>query len=119
MEGTDKGIKHYRQLMENRIDWTEEARPVGDEGDDDDEDAAGRKPATTAGLTNGSSTQQPESLEDNKCELIWSGEIPDRTFKQFRARHAETDTKAKEWLTTRYEGYWDLAKRHVWTGEDF
>lgn len=106
VEGTDKGLKHYRQLMENRIDWTEEARPLGDENDDED------APKETTGQA------APESMEDNKCELIWTGEVPDRAFKQFRARHAESDSRAKEWLTTRYEGYWDLAKRHVWEGED-
>ena len=111
VEGTDKGIKHYRQLMENRIDWTEQARPRTDGDDEEDaEDADTGKAEEPEG---------PESLEDNKCEIIWSGEVPERTFKQFRARHAETDTKAKEWLTSRYEGYWDLAKRHVWSGEDF
>lgn len=104
VEGTDKGLKHYRQLMEHRIDWTEEARPLEDENEDEDE-----APKNDAG---------PESLEDNKCELIWTGEVPDRAFKQFRARHAESDSRAKEWLTTRYEGYWDLAKRHIWEGED-
>ena len=105
VEGTDKGIKHYRQLMEHRIDWTEEARPLHDE-QEDEEDA----------VPNGQ--KNPDSLEDNKCELIWQGEVPDRAFKAFRARHAETDHSAKEWLTKRYEAYWDLAKRHVWEGED-
>ncbi|ORX36283.1 pre-mRNA processing factor 3-domain-containing protein [Kockovaella imperatae] len=115
VEGTDKGIKHYRQLMENRIDWTEEARPMPEE--DDDEEGEGEK---TAPSTSAPTTQpNPESLEDNKCELIWSGEVPERAFRLFRARHAETDTRAKEWLTPRYEGYWDLAKRHVWSGDDF
>ena len=102
VEGTDKGLKHYRQLMEHRIDWTEQARPL--EGEED---------AETKGQP------QPESMEDNKCELFWTGEVPDRAFKQFRARHAESDHAAKEWLTQRYEGYWDLAKRYVWSNEDF
>lgn len=113
VEGTDKGIKHYRQLMEHRIDWTEEARPLGEDGDADEDETP---QANGHGM---SQTQKaPDSLEDNKCEMIWSGEVPDRAFKQFRARHAESDSRAKEWLTTRYEGYWDLAKRHVWDGED-
>jgi len=111
VEGTDKGIKHYRQLMEHRIDWTEEARPLGEDGDAEEDDE--ERPPTAA-----KTQADPDSLADNKCELIWSGEVPDRAFKQFRARHAETDTSAKNWLTSRYEGYWDLAKRFVWEGED-
>lgn len=114
VEGVDKGIKHYKQLMLSRVDWTEEARPLGDEGPGSDDEGAGagagaRVPEQAA----------PESLEDNRCECIWEGEVPERTYKLFRARHAETDTKAKEWLTPKWEGMWDLAKRHVWQGEDF
>lgn len=117
VEGTDKGIKHYRQLMENRIDWTEEARPRAEDAAEEDADADAEGGAAPESSKGGQA--EPDSLEDNMCELIWSGEIPDRTFNQFRARHAETDHRAKDWLTTRYEGYWDLAKRHVWTGEEF
>lgn len=113
VEGTDLGIKHYRQLMEHRIDWTEEARPQGNEAEDDngDDDA----PASTGAKAG---QDAPNSLADNKCELIWTGEVPDRAFRGFKARHAASDTGAKGWLTARYEGYWDLAKRWVWEGED-
>ena len=112
VEGTDLGIKHYRQLMENRIDWTEEARPQGDDADaEDDDDDAQLSSAKQ-------DKEKADSLADNKCELIWTGEVPDRAFRQFKARHAESDTGAKGWLTARYEGYWDLAKRHIWEGED-
>ena len=107
VEGVDKGVKHFMKLMMSRIDWTEEARPLAEEADPED------------GETPNLQQEGPDSLADNKCELIWEGEVPERTFKVFRARHAETDTKAKEWLTSRYEGYWDLAKRHQWQGEEF
>jgi U4/U6 small nuclear ribonucleoprotein PRP3 len=110
VEGVDKGIKHYKQLLLNRIDWTEEARPLGeDEADDEDADGAGDK--TQADGDN-------PDMADNKCELIWEGEVPERTFNQFRARHSESDTSAKQWLTPKWEGMWDLAKRWVWNGED-
>lgn len=110
VEGVDKGVNHYKKLLLSRIDWTEEARPLDDGAVGDEEDGG---PSMTRHIQQG-----PESLEDNTCELIWEGEVPERMFKVFRARHAETDTKAKDWLTPRYEGYWDLAKRHVWKGED-
>lgn len=107
VEGSDKGVKHYKQLMTNRIDWTEQARPLG-KGEDD-----------ASGSDDEGQDKAEGDLADNKCELIWEGEVPERSFKLFRARHAETDSKAKEWLTTKWEGMWDLAKRWVWQGEDF
>lgn len=112
VEGVDKGVKHFRQLMTNRIDWTEEARPLGD----GDEDGAGSDGEFYAKKEQA----KPEegSMAENLCEVIWEGEVPERTFKMFRPRHAESDSKAKEWLTPKWEGMWDLAKRHVWRGDD-
>jgi U4/U6 small nuclear ribonucleoprotein PRP3 len=110
VEGVDKGIKHYKQLLLNRIDWTEQARPLAEgegEGDEEGDGAAAVE------------TQDGDAdMAENKCELIWEGEVPERSFKQFRARHSESDTGAKNWLTPKYEGMWDLAKRYVWSGED-
>jgi U4/U6 small nuclear ribonucleoprotein PRP3 len=120
VEGTDKGIKHYTNLMLRRIDWTEQARPLdtekaedeaeGEGGEDDDEE--------TTKVMKVQEDEGPDSLDDNVCEMIWTGEVSERVFKKFRARHAESDVKAKEWLSTRYEAYWDLAKKYHWKGED-
>ena len=108
VEGVDKSIKHYKQLMLSRIDWTEQARPLNADGDPvDDEDGKDEEDETGGDLAN------------NKCELIWEGEIPERTFKFFNAKHSESDTSAKQWLTPKWEAMWDLAKRGNWTGEDF
>ncbi|WWC60182.1 uncharacterized protein I303_102747 [Kwoniella dejecticola CBS 10117] len=115
VEGVDKSIKHYKKLLLSRIDWTEEARPLND-NDDEDKDEEDGEAGSRANA--GAHGEGPESLEDNKCELIWEGEVPERTFRLFRARHAETDSKAKEWLTPKWEGMWDLAKRWVWQGEE-
>lgn len=113
VEGVDKSIKHYKKLMLSRIDWTEQARPLADgDGDADGEDKSGDEGKDEDRDGPGG------DLADNKCEMIWEGEVPERTFKQFRARHAESDSKAKEWLTPKWEGMWDLAKRWVWEGED-
>lgn len=112
VEGIDKGIKHYKQLMLNRIDWTEQARPRADgDGDAGDSDDGGDKEA-------GDNDVAENDLADNKCELIWEGEVSERSFKGFKARKSESDTSAKEWLTPKWEGMWDLSKRWVWSGED-
>ncbi|UOH80211.1 hypothetical protein LQV05_002860 [Cryptococcus neoformans] len=121
VEGVEKSIKHFKRLMLSRIDWTEQARPMadGDGGEDADADADVGAPGSDAEMdTRMNNKEGEQDLADNKCELIWEGELPERVFKMFRARHVETDSKAKEWLTPRFEGMWDLAKRWQWAGED-
>ncbi|WVO19949.1 uncharacterized protein IAS62_001239 [Cryptococcus decagattii] len=108
VEGIDKSIKHFKRLLLSRIDWTEQARPMADADADADTDD-----------NNNNGKEGEQDLADNKCELIWEGELPERVFKMFRARHVETDSKAKEWLTPRFEGMWDLAKRWQWAGDEF
>lgn len=116
VEGIDKSIKHFRRLMLSRIDWTEQARPMADGDASASDDEMSRDVNNNNNNDNGKEGEQ--DLADNKCELIWEGELPERVFKMFRARHVETDSKAKEWLTPRFEGMWDLAKRWQWAGED-
>lgn len=114
VEGVAKKIKHYRQLMTSRIDWTEEPRALGAASDDDSEEEG--KGANER--KEGGEEEEGPDMSENKCELIWEGEIPDRSFKFFRARHAETDSEGKNFLTAKYEGLWDLAKRWNWDGDD-
>lgn len=116
VEGIDKSIKHFKRLMLSRIDWTEQARPMADGDASASDDEMSRDVNNNNNNDNGKEGEQ--DLADNKCELIWEGELPERVFKMFRARHVETDSKAKEWLTPRFEGMWDLAKRWQWAGED-
>ncbi|KAL0252585.1 hypothetical protein I308_101977 [Cryptococcus tetragattii IND107] len=116
VEGIDKSIKHFKRLMLSRIDWTEQARPMADA--DGDASASDEDSGMNNNNHNNNGKEGEQDLADNKCELIWEGELPERVFKMFRARHVETDSKAKEWLTPRFEGMWDLAKRWQWAGED-
>jgi U4/U6 small nuclear ribonucleoprotein PRP3 len=102
VEGVAKKIKHYRQLMTSRIDWTEEPRAQGAASDSDSEDEE------KEGEADG------PDMSKNRCEVIWEGEIPERTFTFFRARHAETDSEGKNYLGPKYEGLWDFAKRKNW-----
>lgn len=119
VEGEGKAIKHYRQLMLRRIDWTEKARPLGANGEElDEEDPDEDSAAKQANNGGQHGADAPDSLEDNKCEVIWEGEIAEKTFHYFKPRHAETDSQAKEILTSRHEGMWDLAKRWIWSGGD-
>lgn len=134
VEGSANAIKKYKRLMLSRIDWTEEARPKplvgtsgggegmdvdpvligGGAGDSDAEDAGGN--------ANRSSWEpmqaHPETMADNRCELVWEGEVQEKHFRSFRYRNIEADREAREMLGKAREGLWDLAKRWIWEGVD-
>ncbi len=124
VEGSAASLKAYKRLLTVRIDWTEEARPraedeVGDgegvvdgEVDAEAEERAERRRRMEA------MQEKPESLADNKCEIVWEGEIPEKTFKWFRLKNVETDREGKDALGEGKEGIWDVAKKWVWEGID-
>lgn len=96
--------------MTRRIDWTEESRPRGAEGEDGEEVADFLQPQAD---------QPKQSLADNKCEVVWEGELAERAFSGFRPKYVESDTQAKMALTAKWEGMFDLAKKWVWEDEGF
>ncbi|EGG08582.1 uncharacterized protein MELLADRAFT_116022 [Melampsora larici-populina 98AG31] len=109
VEGGSKGIRAYKHLMLNRIDWTEEPRarsPTNINGNEE----KGEKGEGEGGEEEG----VPISLADNKCEMIWEGEGRERSFKEFRPKNCPSDSIAKEFLGSKL-GFWDVAKK--W-GED-
>lgn len=116
VEGPAKFLKKYKKLMMDRIAWTEAARPRGGEDvvlQDEDGDDSG------TGKGKGKATedeQEPVSLENNKCWMVWEGMLRERAFREFRVRHCPTDGAAKELLGERLRGYWDQAKN--WREED-
>ncbi len=140
VEGAPKFIKNYKRLMLHRIAWTEAARPRSNEdvelagADEDDnngngneasadgaiadavgEDAGGKGKVKVKQMNGGEDDENGESLEDNKCWLIWEGTLRDRAFTGFKARSAPTEREAKELLGD-MKGYWDMAKN--WKGEE-
>jgi U4/U6 small nuclear ribonucleoprotein PRP3 len=118
VEGSAASLKKYKRLLLVRIDWTEEARPKTlevPEGMDVDENAD----EVGAGQSAWQPMQQPpESLADNKCEVVWEGELPQKNFRTFRYRNVETDREGKEALGKGREGVWDLAKKWIWESVD-
>lgn len=113
-------MNFYKKLMLNRIQWTEAARPRGaedvelDTGEDgaDDEAAA----SSSKGKAKDEGETATQSLEDNKCFLIWEGLLRDRAFSNFRAKSCPTDREARDLLGERLKGYWDVAKN--WKPEE-
>lgn len=119
VEGSSAALKKYKRLMTVRIDWTEEARPKAQEpegmqdneqDEDDEEDARPRSWQPVQ--------ERPESLADNRCEIVWEGEVPEKSFRSFRYRNVETDREAKEVLGKQREGVWDLSKRWIWEQDE-
>lgn len=130
VEGSAAAIKKYKRLMLARIDWTEEARPKplvgsvgGGEGMDVDPVLLGsveddEEPATGNVSTWEPMQPHPETMADNRCELVWEGEVQEKHFRSFRYRNIEADREAREMLGKAQEGLWDLTKRWIWEGVD-
>ncbi|KAF9187420.1 hypothetical protein BGZ51_006252 [Haplosporangium sp. Z 767] len=83
VEGGHKAINQYKKLMLRRIDWTDNTRLDGTEV------------STTI---------------DNKCLLVWEGQLRERQFKVFRFIKCRTDAHLKETLARfGVQHYWDQA----------
>lgn len=121
VEGGPKSIKKYRQLMLNRIRWTEEAAPRA-AGDADDANAAGAGGVENhggilrpAGPFNDPSAageddpEVPQSLADNYCREIWSGAEREHLFGDVRHANCPSDASAREVLG-KLGMLWDIAK---------
>lgn len=119
IEGAHKSIRQYKRLMLVRMAWTEAARERGGEDVEIDEGEEGE--AATGDKGKGKAVEQDEgapevSLEDNKCWLIWEGQLRDRAFSNFKPRSCPTDSSAKEVLGQKLAGYWDQVKN--WKPEE-
>lgn len=104
VEGGQKGLRHYKKLMLNRIDWTEEATARG--GPDAAEASA--EPTATAAAAEGE--EAPPSLADNTCELIWEGQHRERLFHGVRLVNCPSDAMGRQALGPKCENLWDLAR---------
>lgn len=95
VEGSSQAIKNFKRLMMHRIDWTEETTLIKTGQEDDAGDAV---------------EEEPVSLADNSCDLVWEGEHRERLFRGFRAKNTPTDHLAREALG-KVEGVFDSARK--------
>ena len=122
VEGGPKSIKKYRQLMLNRIRWTEEAAPRAHADADDGDAPRGLEnhdgilrpagPFNTPGEGGAASVEDPEvpeSLADNYCREIWSGAEREHLFGDVRHANCPSDASAREALG-KMGMLWDIAK---------
>jgi U4/U6 small nuclear ribonucleoprotein PRP3 len=115
VEGASKFIRNYKRLMLHRIAWTEAARARGGEDvevDNGVEEGTSKteKAPSTAVVTDEDGVEQVVSLEGNRCDLVWEGQLRDRTFNNFKPKSCPTDGAVKEALGAKISGYWDQAK---------
>jgi len=114
VEGAAKFIRFYKRLMLQRIQWTEAARARHEE-DVEVEGADGENPTSTSLIDGPSEGGQGEEygttdLAQNRCDLVWEGDLRERVFKNFKPRSCPTDAAAKEVLGFKMAGYWDQTK---------
>jgi U4/U6 small nuclear ribonucleoprotein PRP3 len=121
VEGAARFIRKYKHLMLSRIAWTEAARARGAEDVEIDEGEGAKessgKPQDTAEGEN--EEDAPQSLEDNRCDLVWEGQLRDRSFGNFKPKACPTDHLAKETLGPKLHGYWDMAKNFKPADDEF
>ncbi|KAF9585443.1 hypothetical protein BGW38_002382 [Lunasporangiospora selenospora] len=83
VEGGQKAVKQFKKLMLRRIDWADNTRLDG--------------------------TEVSETT-DNKCLLVWEGQLRERQFKTFRFIKSRTEAQLKETLARlSVQHYWDQA----------
>ena len=114
VEGASKFIRNYKRLLLRRIAWTEAARARGAEeveiDNDDDEGGTSEKTNNATVVTGEDGAQKVVSLEGNRCDLVWEGQLRERTFTNFKPKTCPTDAAAREVLGSKIASYWDQAK---------
>lgn len=104
VEGGEHSIRKYDKLMLHRIKWQEMEAPRAVE--------EGNREVLAKWLEAEDENGELKDLSMNKCDLIFSGEAKQRSFRKWLgARVCETDAQAKDVLTRgKMENFWNLAK---------
>ncbi|KAI1499460.1 pre-mRNA processing factor 3-domain-containing protein [Biscogniauxia marginata] len=103
VEGGEYGIRHYKKLMLNRIDWAENVSSREKDADQHE----GLRDWLRAENEKG----DLKDLGLNKCQLLFEGEVKARAFRSWKPRICETDAEAREALSrAKMENFWNLAK---------
>ena len=123
VEGASRLVRNYKRLLLNRIQWTEAARARGEEEVELAEDgnaeggaAASASASTSAMVSENNNDYDTHSLADNRCDLVWEGQLRERVFKSFKPKSCPTDVAAKDALGEKMAGYWDQTKN--WKPEE-
>jgi len=109
-EGGAKGIKKFIRLMLHRIPWdkpTEEG-PNDAVGEDLEADAVGDEPDEVGeGFAEGQFGLVASSSSQNRCDLLWQGVLPRKSFHAFRFQECRTSKAARKVLESKgIAHYW-------------
>ncbi|GAA6032393.1 hypothetical protein JCM8097_008152 [Rhodosporidiobolus ruineniae] len=111
VEGGAKSIKKYKQLMLNRIRWTEAAAPRNNADSGPVVEMVDGIPRPTAPFAKPEHDDEaPESLDGNYCREVFEGALRERLFPDIRHANCPTDTHAREALGKQFAYLWDVAK---------
>ena len=108
VEGGEWGIKKYKKLMLNRIDWSENAPSR-------DSTVQGKQQRGWLKAEDGRG--QLKDMSTNSCTLIFEGEVKVQAFRKWGSKICETDSEAREVLSrVKMENFWQLAKAQTAAG---
>lgn len=97
VEGGAKSIKFYRKLMTQRITWTE-AKPKKTSSEEEVAEEAKEAREAKEGF---------QDLSQNKCSIIWEGQLRALSFKKWSPMYTSNDEEAHEVLNRfGLENYW-------------
>jgi U4/U6 small nuclear ribonucleoprotein PRP3 len=119
VEGAPRFMRNYKRLMLQRIAWTEAARPRGAEDVEVEERGDDEGVGKDKEKAEGNEGEEQANLEDNRCDLVWEGQLRERAFNGFKPRSCPTDGLAKEVLGPKLAGYWDSAKNFKPAEDEF
>ena len=115
VEGAAKFMRNYKRLMLQRIHWTEAARVRHEEdaeveGNEEEEKHTGASVIDDQGGGSQDEEYGSADLGQNRCDLVWEGDLRERLFKNFKPKSCPTDAAAKEVLGQKMGGFWDQTK---------
>jgi len=111
VEGGEHSVNNFKKLMLRRIDWTE-SLPSREKDKDATTPAGGASAATVREWLKAEDEKGfLKDLSNNKCVLIFEGEVKTASFRKWGSKICETDQEAREFLTSRkLDSFWTQAK---------
>ncbi|KAG7129761.1 U4/U5/U6 small nuclear ribonucleoprotein prp3 like [Verticillium longisporum] len=102
VEGGEHSIKKYKQLMLNRIDWTENSPS---------REKSGPQQVARDWLIAENEQGGLKDMSSNECKLVFEGEEKARAFRKWGSKVCESDSEAKDALSrAKMDNFWALAK---------
>lgn len=85
----------------------------GDDSSDDEAAAAGRQESsgTERKIDGGEQQEVAKSFANNRCDLLWQGLLPKRSFTGFKFQESQTEAAARKMMRAKGLGhYWDMVE---------